>query len=164
LKEEYKTKMKKIAVVQVRGGVGMSKKVKDSLGFLRLRKKNSCVILDQDPRYTGALVKLKDFVTWGEIDTETFRVLFEKRGRMAGNKKLTEEYLKQKTNKNYEQFSKEFMEGKVKLKEVPGIKTYFRLTPPRGGFEKQGIKKQYSMGGALGYRKNGINELLRRMV
>jgi large subunit ribosomal protein L30 len=32
------------------------------------------------------------------------------------------------------------------------------------GFERGGIKKPFSMGGSLGYRKNKINELIRRMI
>ena len=154
----------KIAVLQIRGGFNVNPNHKQSLNLLRLRKKNSCVVLDNTPSYTGVLVNLKDYITWGEIDQETFKILLEKRGRMAGNKKLTEEYLKEKVKMNYEQFTKNFLEGKIKLKDVPGMKQYFRLTPPRGGFERNGIKKQFSMGGALGYRKNDINNLIRKML
>ena len=64
----------------------------------------------------------------------------------------------------FEQFVKSFADNKIKLKDVPGLKTYFRLTPPKGGFEREGIKTQFSLGGALGYRKDNINNLLRRMI
>ncbi|MGA3020674.1 MAG: hypothetical protein ABSD68_01865 [Candidatus Micrarchaeales archaeon] len=37
-----------------------------------------------------------------------------------------------------------------------------RMHPPRHGYE--GIKKDFKSGGALGYRSNGINELIRRMI
>jgi large subunit ribosomal protein L30 len=40
---------------------------------------------------------------------------------------------------------------------------YF-LAPPVGGFERKGIKKSYSVGGALGDRKDAINALLVRMA
>src|SRR3989344_3753204 len=98
----------KIAVLQIRGGFNVNPNHKQSLNLLRLRKKNSCVVLDNTPSYTGVLVNLKDYITWGEIDQETFKILLEKRGRMAGNKKLTEEYLKEKVKMNYEQFTKNF--------------------------------------------------------
>ncbi len=64
----------------------------------------------------------------------------------------------------FEQLAKSLFQGKTKLKDVPGMKTYFRLTPPRGGYERKGIKTQYSIGGALGYRKETINGLIRRMI
>ncbi len=43
-------------------------------------------------------------------------------------------------------------------------KKTFRLNPPRGGFGRKGIKRPFGEGGALGYRGNKINELLKRML
>ena len=43
-------------------------------------------------------------------------------------------------------------------------KRHFRLHPPRGGFEKGGIKKPFSMGGALGDRKGKMDDLVKRMI
>ena len=47
---------------------------------------------------------------------------------------------------------------------MPGLKQFFKLNPPRSGFERKGIKVPFSLGGALGYRKNNINDLIKRMV
>ncbi len=44
-----------------------------------------------------------------------------------------------------------------------GSKT-FCLSPPRGGFERKGIKAPYSIGGALGYRGKEIIKLIKRMI
>jgi large subunit ribosomal protein L30 len=41
---------------------------------------------------------------------------------------------------------------------------YFHLNPPRGGFERRGIKNPFSDKGALGYRKEKINILLKKMI
>ncbi len=43
-------------------------------------------------------------------------------------------------------------------------KKFFSLSPPRGGFERNGIKKPFNMGGALGYRGNKMNDLLKKMI
>ncbi|MCX6711078.1 MAG: uL30 family ribosomal protein [Candidatus Woesearchaeota archaeon] len=43
-------------------------------------------------------------------------------------------------------------------------KGFFRLHPPKGGFESKGIKKPYSIGGALGYRKSEIAALIKKMM
>ncbi|MDK2849628.1 MAG: large subunit ribosomal protein [Candidatus Woesearchaeota archaeon] len=40
----------------------------------------------------------------------------------------------------------------------------FHLNPPKGGFERKGIKKPFSIGGALGYRGEKINDLIKRMI
>ncbi|HII72678.1 TPA: 50S ribosomal protein L30 [Candidatus Woesearchaeota archaeon] len=40
----------------------------------------------------------------------------------------------------------------------------FTLHPPRGGFERKGIKRPFYLGGAIGYRGDKINDLLKRMI
>ena len=61
-------------------------------------------------------------------------------------------------------FARALAAGEAKLRDVKGLKPVFRLNPPRGGFERRGIKKPRSLGGALGYRGDKIKELLGRMV
>ena len=130
----------KIAAVQVRGAIGMNRKLKDTLKLLKLMRKNSCVILDDKPNYVGMLVKAKDYITWGEIDKETFTILFTKRARVAGNKALTDDYLKQHLKMDSKTFIEDFFGQKKKLDDIPGLKLYFRLSPPAKGFERCGIK------------------------
>ena len=154
----------KIAIVQVRGTVGLSQKLKTTFKLLKLLKTHSCVLAEANSSTKGMLIALKDYITWGEIDQATFTLLLEKRGKLAGNKNLTEAYLKEKTNMNFDQFSQSILESKKTFKDLPGIKPYFRLKPPTKGFERGGIKLQYSLGGALGYRKDNINDLIRRMI
>lgn len=154
----------KIAIIKVRGSIGLNKKLKDTLAMLRLYRKNCCVIVDSNPIYIGMVNLLKDYITWGEVDNETFKLLLQKRGRIAGNKLLTEDYLKDKVKMGYEEFVTAFFDGKIKFRDVPGLKRFFRLRPPVGGFERNGIKKPFSMGGVLGYRKEKINDLVRRML
>lgn len=156
--------MNRIAVIQVRGGINIKRKIKDTLNLLRLYKKNSCTILNETPSFVGMLESIKEFITWGEIDKDTFKLLMEKRGKLPGNQQLTEEYVKKSTNLNLDQFADEFIAHKKELKDIPGLKQFFRLKPPVHGFENKGTKKPFSMGGALGYRKNEINELVRRML
>ncbi len=154
----------KLAVVQVRGTMGMTKQLKDTLRMLKLPKSHSCVVVAATPSSIGMLNKLKDYITWGEITAETFTILLTKRARFVGNKPLTPELFKEKAKEDITTFAKEFLDGKKSLKDVPGLKPYFRLKPPRHGFERGGIKKPYSMGGALGYRKEAINDLIQRMI
>jgi large subunit ribosomal protein L30 len=39
-----------------------------------------------------------------------------------------------------------------------------RLHPPRGGYERKGIKISFNLGGALGYRGDKINKLISKML
>lgn len=155
---------KKIAIIRIKGKAGLKKTVKDTFLLLRLYKKNSCVVVPNTQSYVGMLTKIKDCSTWGEIDEQTFKLLLEKRGRLPGNKQLTNEYLQQKLKMNIDQFAKEFINFKKELKDIPGLKLFFKLTPPRQGFEDKGIKVQFSQGGVLGYRKDKINNIIQRML
>jgi large subunit ribosomal protein L30 len=44
------------------------------------------------------------------------------------------------------------------------VENVFKLSPPRKGYGRKGIKKAYSISGALGNRKDDINELIQRMI
>lgn len=155
--------MKMIAIIRIAGQCGLNKKIKETLKLLNLHKKNTCVVLKNNATLVGMLKKVKDYVTWGEIDDATFKKLLEERGRLPGNKKINKEYL-EKNKVDINSFSKGFMEGKKQIKDFPGLKKFFRLSPPRGGFERKGTKKAFSMGGVLGYRKDKINDMIQRML
>jgi large subunit ribosomal protein L30 len=154
----------KIAIVQIRGMLKVRPKVKTTLKLLNLPKKHSCVVVEITPALKGMLLVLKDYIAWGELDAATTKLLLEKRGKIAGGKKLTEEYLQLKVNKSIDQFANDLTEDKIKIKDVPGMKAYFRLNPPKGGFERKGIKQPFATGGVLGYRGAKINDLIQRML
>ena len=156
--------MRKIAIVRIRGSMGVKKEIKDTMSMLRLYNKNHCIIINNSPNMIGMLKKTKDYITWGEINEETFKELLSKRGKLVGKKSLTETYLKEKTKLSTDEFIKEFFNFKKTLKDIPGLKPFFRLKPPTKGFERKGIKVPFSMGGVLGYRKEKINDLIMRML
>tara|TARA_Y100000310_G_C20690729_1_gene822017 strand:- start:1257 stop:1730 length:474 start_codon:yes stop_codon:yes gene_type:complete len=155
---------KRIAIIRIRGKQKMKSEVADTLKMLRLYRQNGCVVVPSKPTYLGMINKAKDYITWGEIDEETFKELLIKRGKIAGNKPLTEEYMKNNAKVGFDEFVKEYFDFKKELKDVPGFKCFFKLTPPSKGFGRKGIKKPFSMGGALGYRMNKINDLIKRMI
>ncbi|MEK6959695.1 MAG: uL30 family ribosomal protein [Nanoarchaeota archaeon] len=128
-------KPKKIAAVLIRGPVHVDKNVTDTLHMLRMRNKNVCVVLDCTPIIKGMLNVCKDYITWGEVSDETVAALKKERGETMTTR-----------------------DGKKK------DKPYFRLHPPRGGFERKGIKVPHNIGGALGYRGEKINDLIKKML
>ena len=69
-----------IAAIRIRGLIGIRTKIEDTLKMLRLYKKNYCCVVPNNPIYSGMLKKAKDYITWGEIDDETFNLLVGKRG------------------------------------------------------------------------------------
>ena len=162
-KTETKEAPKLMAVIRIRGGVGVTEKIETTMELLRLRRKHRCIIVIANDNYMGMISKVKDYCTFGEVDAATVKDLIEKRGRVVGDNKLTTEYLKQHKLTS-ETFAKKLVNSEIKIKDVEGMKQFFKLSPPIGGYERGGIKKPYSMHGALGYRGPEINKLLRRMM
>lgn len=156
--------VRRVVIIRIKGTTGLKPEVKQTLKMLRLYRKHTCVIIANSPSYAGMLEKVKETVTWGELDNETCKILLQQRGKLAGKKPLTDEYLKEKLKIEVDEFVHDFMVGKKELRDVPGLKEFFTLKPPTKGFERRGIKIPFSMGGVLGYRKNQINDLVRRMV
>ena len=138
---EEKESGKRIAIIRIRGGINVRGDIKDAMAMLRLYRKNCCVVVNGSPSIMGTINKIKDYVTWGEIDDDTFKLLVEKRGELYKGRK------------------KRFIELGGKK-----YKLFFRLNPPRGGFERKGIKVPFTKSGALGYRKEKINDLIKKMV
>ena len=140
-----------IILIRIRGEVNVNRDVKETLNRMRLRKKYSCVVL-LNPReeQLGMIKKIKDFVAFGKINTETFEKLIEKRGQVIDSKKKI----------NAKEVAKEFEKGK-KMEEL-NLKPFFRLHPPRGGIDS---KKHFGVAkGVLGNHGDKINELLERML
>ena len=154
--------MTKLAVVLVRGTVSTHPDVRKTLDLLRLRKKHVCVVVEDNEVNRGMLKKVKDYVTYGPITQETFKELVEKRAELKGGIKASEKKIDAST------IAKEFFADNIKLRDFETkyeIKPYFRLHPPKGGFEKGGIKKPYTMKGALGERdQESMNSLVQRML
>lgn len=155
---------KLIAVIRIRGRIGVPKEFEDTLRMLRLNKPNHMRILKTTPSILGMVKKVENYVTWGEIDLETLEEVIRKRGRLIGNKKLTEEYVKEKLGMNgIRELAEKIFNGEIDIDKINDLKPVFRLTPPSGGFKKS-IKTHYSSNGELGYRGNEINKLIRRMI
>ncbi|BAD85709.1 LSU ribosomal protein L30P [Thermococcus kodakarensis KOD1] len=155
--------MAKLALIRLRSGIRARGEVRDTLAMLRLHRINHLVIVDDTPSYRGMIQKVKDYITWGEIDKETLAKLLRKRGRLIGNKPITDEYVKEKLGMTIEEFAEKVVNGEMKLRDLPNIKPVFRLHPPRGGL-KGSKKRSFKEGGALGYRGEKINELIERML
>ncbi len=151
------------AVVRVRGSVGVRRDIADTLKMLRLHKVNHCVVIPETETYKGMVNKVKDYITYGEIDKDTLIKLILKRGRLSKNRRLDEEKIKELMGMSVEELSEKIINGEIVLKNTP-IKPVFRLHPPRKGYDRGGIKKPFVVGGALGYRGEKINDLLNKMM
>jgi large subunit ribosomal protein L30 len=151
------------AVVKVRGTVSAKREARETLDMLRLDKTNNAALIDNRPSYMGMLYRVQNYVTWGEVSKETVALLLKKRGRLAGNKKLTDEYIQKVGYKSLDALAEAIASCKAEYQKLPNVQPVFKLPPPSKGFKGK-TKKSYSAGGEAGYRGEKINELIKRMA
>ncbi|MFX1237743.1 MAG: 50S ribosomal protein L30 [Promethearchaeota archaeon] len=152
--------------VRIRGAPGMNRKILDTLKMLRMHKVNHGILVWTEPSFRGMLNKCKDYIAFGEIDEKTLMRLLRARGKIEGNKPLTEEHIKNLTKyKSMKDFAQGLLKGEIQYKEkdIYKIKPVFRLHPPRRGHHG-GIKKHYGEGGVLGNVGVYINEIIHKMI
>jgi len=151
-----------IAAIRIRGRTGIRRDIEDTLKMLNLTRINHAVLIEDNPSYKGMLQKAKDYITWGEVDADTVASLISHRGKLSGNVKVTEDYIKENTDfSSLEDLSKAVVDSSAKL-EDSGVKPVFRLHSPRKGYKN--IKKTFAESGTLGYRGDKIGDLIKRMI
>ena len=148
--KEIKANNEKIAVIRIRGLIGVRHDIDGTLIKLNLYKRNYCVVVPKTDVYVGMIRKVKDYVTWGDIDEDTYNTLIEKRA---------DEYKGKVSDKK----------GKIKYNKFidysdKKIKKIFRLNSPKKGYGRKGVKVSFNKGGALDYRGDKINDLIKRMI
>lgn len=156
-------KRKCLAVIRVRGTSDISREIKETLKMLHLTQNCHATLIDNRPSYSGMLRKAQNSLTWGEISEESIKLLLEKRGRLNGNKKLTEEYAQEIGYESLNDLAAAIYESRVEYSKLPKMKPVFRLHPPKKGFKGK-VKRSYAAGGVTGYRGEAINELIKRMA
>ena len=151
------------AVIRVRGQPDVSYDIEYTMGLLGVNRVNHCAIVPENASTKGMLQKVKDYTTYGEINAETLAQLIRVRGRLSGDRMITDEYLAENSEfKTVDELAKAIIENDYRMKDVEAAKPVFRLHPPVKGYE--GNKRSYKNGGALGYRGEAINDLIARML
>ena len=121
--------------------------VQETLYRMRLRQKYSAILLDDTPENAKLLLKVRNFVAFGDLSEDTFKALIAARGERLDRKPVS---------------------GTMKIPttqaevDKSGLKPFFRLHPPRGGIDCKnhfGVRK-----GVLGNNGNKINDLVRKML
>ncbi len=152
-----------LVVVKVRGTVSAQREARETLDFLHLAHTNHAVLIDSRPAYKGMLQRVNSYVTYGEPTKETVAFMLQKRARLAGDKKLTNEYLIKIGYKSFEDLAEAIVNCKVQFQKLPDMQPRFKLHPPSKGYKGK-TKKGFKAGGEAGYRGEAINELVKRMV
>jgi large subunit ribosomal protein L30 len=137
-----------IAAIRIYGRVNINTKIEETLFRLRMRRKYTCVLLEENEQSFKILKTIRNFIAYGKISEEMLKRLIETRGKsLPGKKKETSEKIVQ-----------EILKGK-KLEEA-GLKPFFAMHPPRKGIDS----KHHFPQGVLGNHGEEINKLIERML
>ena len=109
------------------------------------------MLLPSDRARTGMLKSAAGYLTWGEINQEVLEKVLEKRGKSRDGARLDRRKAKSLAARMMKG------EGAGRL----GIRPVFALSPPSHGISS--VRLLYPRGD-MGYRGEGINELLERMI
>jgi len=140
------------AVIRIRGTVNIAPRIETALEVMNLRRTNNLSLWSEMPQSLKMIKKVKDYTTFGKINDETLKSLIEAKAKpLESEEKL-----------DVKKVLADLKAGKT-LRQA-GVKNCFRMSPPRKGFERKGIKVAFVIGGALGERKEKINDLIKRMI
>jgi len=159
---EKTAERKCFAVVKVRGTISALREARETLELLRLARTNNAILIDNRPSFMGMLYRVQNYVTWGEVSKETVALMLQKRGKLAGGKKLTDESVETLGYKSIDALAEAIAKCKTQYQKLPNVQPVFKLHPPKKGFKGK-TKKSYAAGGEAGYRGEAINDLIKRM-
>jgi large subunit ribosomal protein L30 len=160
---EQSVPRKCLAVIRVRGVSDIHREIKETMNLLRLHRNCHATLVDDRPDYQGMLQKARNYLAWGDISKETLKLLLTKRGRLVGNKKLTDEYAQKVGKKTLDELAQALVNAEIDFDSLPNMKPVFRLHPPSKGFRGK-VKRSYASGGVTGDQGESINKLLEQMI
>jgi len=152
-------------VVRARSNVKVEHSIRETMDYLNLTRVNHAVIIPENAQYKGMLQKAKDYITWGNADVGLVEKMITERGRLMGDKPITDEYVNENTDfASIKDFAAAIVAGDATVKDLPEMKRVFRLHPPVGPKGWGGLKRSFVVGGALGARGDEISALVERMI
>ena len=152
-----------LLVVNLRGLVNTRTPVRTTLEQLSIARRFNATIVPDDKVYRGMLNLSKEHVAWCKIDSSMAEKLLQLRSEKSTGVKFSESELKK--NDEYHSFAelaKGLESGKAKLSHCEGMRPFFRLSPPKGGFRRS-TRTQYRAGGILGHNEE-LAKLVEKML
>ena len=155
-----------IIAVRIRGTATDNPDVRRTMEVLKMETTYRARLLDNTPSTEGMLRAAKNLVAWGRVNPEVLEVLLRKRAERSRDEKLDDGFAKVFFKReSVADLAKSIIAGEIPVKDLwsAGVKSSFRLHPPRGGF-KRSTRRAATDGGELGNRGDDINRLVRKMI
>lgn len=144
------------------GMINSTVPVRKALTELKVARRFSASLVPDDGPSLGMLRLCKNYLAWAPVDSELLVALLKTRGMVSGTRRLDARALASLGFKKYETFAEKILKDGTRLSAYPGIKPFFRLSPPRGGL-KLSSRRQATERGILGNNPK-LPEIVRRML
>ena len=151
-----------LLVLNIHGSINSAAPVRRAMAELKVSKKFTASVVTDDQPTVGMLKLCKDYVAWSALDPELLGKLLEVRGTVSSSKSLDSASLKRMGYKSHKELASAMVSKDLRLSAVDGVRPFFNLAPPKGGF-KRSARRQFTQGGILGNNPN-LAELVGRMV
>lgn len=129
---------------------------------LKVSKKFTASVVTDDATTLGMLKRCKDYVAWCPVDSSLLGELLEARATVSSSKDLDAGSLKKMGYGTTGELAARMVSENWRLSSIEGIRPFFNLAPPRGGF-KRSARRQFTQGGILGDNPK-LEEIVRRMI
>ena len=153
-------------VVRMKGTVNIPNWAKITLDNLHLDKKFRATLIPENEQTLGMLRKIKEIVAWTSVEEAFIREFVEKKGRHTSTKLLSSSINKSETDQpttpDIDKVISDISKNDSFLSKISGLKPWFALNPPKGGFKRKS-KLLYSQNGILGENRDLV-ELVKRMM
>ncbi|MDV3293401.1 MAG: hypothetical protein LYZ70_03940 [Nitrososphaerales archaeon] len=151
-----------LIAVNMHGKINSTVPVRKALTELKVERRFSASLVPDDGPSLGMLRLCKDYLAWAPVDSDLLVALLKTRGMVSGTRRLDAQALASLGFKKYETFAEKILKDGTRLSAYPGIKPFFRLSPPRGGL-KLSSRRQATERGILGNNPK-LPEIVRRMI
>ncbi|MBI3840913.1 MAG: hypothetical protein HY297_03020 [Thaumarchaeota archaeon] len=151
-----------LLVVNLHGPINSPAPTRKALDELKVIRRFSASVVPDDPVTMGMLKLCKNYLAWAPVEAEFLASLLKKRGMVSMTKGLDAPSLKKLGYKTHEDLAKKMVKEQIRLSALEGMRPFFRLAPPKGGFRKS-MRRQYSERGILGNNPK-LEEIVKRMI
>lgn len=152
-------------VVRMKGTVNIPNWAVVTLENLHLQKKFRATLVPENDQTLGMLRKIKEIVAWTSVEEGFIKEFIEKKGRVSYSKLLSaqkDNSENKSTSDSVNNIVSEILKNESFLTKIGGLKPWFALNPPKGGFKKKS-KLLHSQNGILGENKDLV-DIVRRMM
>lgn len=149
-------------VVNLHGMINVPHAAQKAMTELKVERRFSASLVKVDPTSVGMLNLCKDYLAWTAADKELLTSLLKARGKVSERRRLGETELKKLGFKKYEDLAAKLIEGELKLSAFEGLRPFFKLSPPRGGF-KVSTRRHAGEHGVLGSNPK-LADIVKRMM